>query len=89
MIVRSEGGSVVMLFGDAKVTMGTVEAHKAGFKLVKLSDQIIDGELICLKINGGELDLLPEQAKTIGGALLRKADNADDYQLQHPKRKTL
>jgi len=85
--VRAEGREVAMLLEDSKITMGTVAAHAAGFKLVRLSGTAISGELIVLKINGDELDLLPEQAKSIGGALLRKADKADDFQRYYAKRK--
>jgi hypothetical protein len=34
-------------------------------------------------VNGVELDLLPATALQLGGVLARKADRADDWQLEH------
>ena len=80
IVVRAEGPNVVMFINDSRTEYKTPVAHKAGFDLVKKSD-CLPGEFITMRINGRELDILPQQAKQIGGALLRKADFADDYQL--------
>jgi hypothetical protein len=71
---------VVLLQGAKGVQIDTPTAVRTGFQLVKLSDQVLAGEFIALRIDGEELHLLPEVARQIGGALIRKADRADDFQ---------
>jgi hypothetical protein len=44
------------------------------------------GDVIVLEISGIEVLLLPETAMKIGGAILRKADRADDWQRQNISR---
>ena len=81
--VRSRYGLVYWMIGDkAPLEMRTPAAHKTGFALVKHASEAIAGELVVVKINGENLTFLPEHATQIGGALLRKADDADDFQ-QH------
>lgn len=80
--VRAERDSVLMLIADKMVSFTAPAAHKAGFSLAKLAGCALPGEFVIMAINGSDLDLLPEHALKIGGALLRKADDVDDYQLR-------
>ena len=79
--VRSRFGLVYALFGNKPLKMTTTEAHDRGFKMVKLAGEAEPGELIIVKINGSELQFPPSNARQVGGALLRKADDADDFQI--------
>lgn len=89
--VRSEFGMVVMFIGDAKLVFGTTLAHEVGYKLCIMARNDLDlphgvsNDIITMNINGKMLDLLPRQAQSIGVALLRKADDADDFQLENGK----
>ena len=80
--MRSRAGLVYMLVGDKPVEMTTTEAHKRAFQMIRLARDAEPGELIIVKINGIELQFPPLSAKQIGGGLLRKADDADDFQLR-------
>lgn len=76
----------MMLIGAAVVEMTTVTAHKIAFPLILKSDEAGPGDVVTLTVNRKDLDLLPNQAKKLGGALLRKADAADDWQLANNRR---
>jgi hypothetical protein len=80
--VRTQGGLVCWLVGDKAVTMRTLVAHRVGFALVKKSAEAGPGELVSVKINGDSIQFIPNNARQVGGALLRKADDADDFQIQ-------
>jgi len=80
--VRADRDSVLILIADKMVSFTTPAAHRAGFSLVKLAGRALPGEFVIMSINGSDLDLLPEHALKVGGALLRKADDVDDYQLR-------
>ncbi len=80
--VRSENGQVLLLIRDKVVKFTTIAAHRAGFDLVKKSAEALPKEFINLKINNHSTNLLPEHATKVGTALLRKADDADDFQLR-------
>jgi len=83
--VGSRNGLVHCLLGDSVVEFTTTAANKAGFDLVKKSSLAQPGELVVMKINNRTIDLLPAHAKKIGGMMLRKADDADDFQLRVKK----
>ena len=78
--VRKEYGQVVMIIDDKRLEMSTPVAVKVGLELVKSAGTAVDGELVALTISGVEVLLLPDTATRIGGAILRKADKADDWQ---------
>jgi len=79
--MRSRGGLVYALIGDKMLEMRTPEAHRIGFAMCKKAGEAEAGELIIVKINGTELQFPPNNARQVGGALLRKADDADDFQI--------
>ena len=47
----------------------------------KKAGEALAGDFVSLLINSKELQLLPQQALQVGGAILRKFEDADDYQL--------
>jgi hypothetical protein len=57
---------------------------KIGLALCLKSDehgsQTVKGEVVAFNISGFEVLLLPQTAMSIGAAILRKADRADDWQ---------
>lgn len=83
--VRADHDFVILLAGEKVVEFRTPAAHKAGFALCKKAGEALIGEFVIMTINGEPLELLPEQALKVGGALLRKADFVDDYQLSKRK----
>lgn len=83
--VRAERDSVLMLIANKMVSFTAPTAHRTGFSLAKLAGCALPGEFVIMAINGSDVDLLPEHALKIGGALLRKADDVDDYQLRVSK----
>ena len=80
--VATRIGLVYIKIDDKVLEMNTVSAVDTGMALAKFAGQIAPDEYIKLKLNGESFDLLAENALQIGGALLRKADDADDYQLR-------
>ena len=83
--VRKEYGQVVMFIDGKRLEMSTPVAVKVGLELVKSAATVDTGELIVLTISGVEVLLLPDTATRIGGAILRKADKADDWQRDNLK----
>jgi len=71
---------VYLLVDDKMLEMRTPAAHKTGFALVKQAGEALPGEFVVLKVNGYALNFPPKSATQVGGALLRKADDADDFQ---------
>ena len=69
---------------DSALFGGTVDNWRAQLTF-KLSPGK-DGNLVVLTINGREIELLPRHATQLGGSLLRRADTADDWQLDHKQR---
>jgi len=74
-----------MLINDKMLEMRTPVAHKTGFAMVKNAGEASPNEFVVLKVNGYALNFPPKSAKQVGGSLLRKADDADDYQLRMVK----
>jgi len=83
--IGSRYGNVYCHINDKTVEFSTVAAHKAGFALVVKASQAIEGEFIEMKVNNRSIQMLPGQAIQVGGALLRKIDDADDFQLARGK----
>jgi len=81
IVVRSERGQVVVFIDQSRLEFTTPAAFKIGFAMVKKAGQALAGDLVKLVINSKELQLLPEQALQVGGAILRKFEDADDFQL--------
>lgn len=80
--VRSRHGLVYLKVGDKVLPMQTPAAHRLGMAMVTKGGEAQPGELVIVKINGEGLQFPPSNAKQVGGALLRKADDADDFQQQ-------
>lgn len=79
--IRSQGPDVWLLIGDKILELTTPVAMKIAFALVGHAKEC-EGtpDFVVLAINGEELHLLPAIATQIGGALVKKADKADDWQ---------
>ena len=80
--VRHRAGLVYLFVDDCLVEMRTPIAHKTGFALVCQAGEAMENEFIILRINGDDLNFPTHNARQIGAALLRKADDADDFQQQ-------
>lgn len=84
LAVRQELDKVVVFVDEKRLEMSTPVAVKIGLALCLRSDDhganVVKGEVIAFEISGFEVLLLPETAMSIGAAILRKADRADDWQ---------
>lgn len=79
--VRAEGGDVLVLVDRIPAeVLNTTETVKLGLDMIRLADDC-RGEFIQLKINGSPIDVLPSHARQVGAGLLRKADQADEFQI--------
>lgn len=78
--VRQHMGSVLLGIDEKVIQLKTPTAHKVGFSLVKKSSEAFESEHIKLIINNESIPLLPIQARQLGGAILKKTMQADDYQ---------
>lgn len=87
IVVRSRYGSVFINIDGAIIELTTIVAHRIGLDLVCKANDCLPSEQINVNINNKKLGLLPTHATQIGGALLRKADDADDWQLENLKPK--
>ena len=79
IVVRSRHGRVYMSIGKKVIELSTITAHKVGMAIIK--SKLDYNELVVLEINKERFEFLWQVAKKVAGALLRKADDADDYQL--------
>ena len=84
--VRATGPYVVVFIDGAGLPFLTTTVHPVGFQLVRLAQQAEKGDVVVWNLNGTDIDLPPDNARQIGAALLRKADTADDWQLEHRRR---
>ena len=80
--VRSQGGMVYLVFDGKPVEFTTITAHKVGLDIAKRIPKLAPDELIVLNLNGHRMELLRDTASKISTGLVRKADDADDWQLQ-------
>ena len=78
--VRQYHHQVLMLVDDKAIILDTPAAVKAGLSLATLAGQAQGSEIVSFKYNGETLNLLPHQARQLAGALIKKADLADDFQ---------
>lgn len=81
IVVRSERGQVVVFIDQSRLEFTTPAAFKIGFTMVKKAGAAMSGDFVKLVINSKELQLLPEHALKVGGAILRKFEDADDFQI--------
>lgn len=84
--VRASGPYVVVFIDGVGLPFLTTTVHPVGFQLVRLAQQAEKGDVVVFNINGTDIDLPPDNARQVGAALLRKADFADDWQLEHRRR---
>lgn len=73
-------GRVYLIQGDRAMEFDTPTAVRVGLALAKLSNQLEQGEFLELNLDGEEINILPDSALKLSGALIRKADMADDWQ---------
>lgn len=83
IIARSRNGLVYLIIDNKAIEMNTLTAHKIGYTMAMAVPKLSPHELISLIINGESIDMLKLTAKKVSAALLRKADDADDWQLLH------
>ena len=79
--VNQYQGAVYMYVNNKKVTFDTPTAHKAGLALVRRSRVAEKNEFVEMRLNTESIHIPLLQAQKIGVALLRKADDADDFQV--------
>lgn len=77
----TNGGMVYVAMGAKVLEMTTPVAVKVGFALCKNGGACMElGDMVLFDIGGEEFTLLPAVAVQLGGAILLKADKADDFQ---------
>lgn len=80
IIIRHELGMVIMFIDDRRIELNTLTAHKIGYTMA--TAKLAPNEMIVLSINGEKIDMVWPIAVKVSSALLRKADDADDFQLR-------
>lgn len=80
--VRQAQHEVVMLVDGKGIAVDTPAAVKAGLALATLAGQAQNNEIVTFTYSGETLNLSPQHARQLAGALLKKADLADDFQRQ-------
>jgi hypothetical protein len=84
---RYRNGLVYLLIGSKQLAMTTPVASKIGFALAKNGGACMFlGDVVSLEIDGEEFTFLPADAVQLGGVMLKKADRADDWQRENPRR---
>lgn len=83
-VARHRTGMVYLKLDNKVVEMNTLTAHRIGMALA-LADTAPD-EMVILVINGERVELLKPFAVKVATALLRKADDADDWQLTNKRK---
>lgn len=73
-------GKVILFISQKRVELDTLTAHRIGYTMG--TAKLAPNEMIVLTINGEKIDLLWPVAVKVSAALLRKADDADDWQLR-------
>lgn len=85
IMTRHINGRVHLYVGNRGIDLNTVVAHKIGMTIVKAVPGLEPNELIVLNINNEKIKLLGPLARRVAVALLRKADDADTWQLNGGK----
>ena len=89
IVVKRNGGTVVLNVNGLEISLSTYHAHRIGLAIG--TADIAPDEMVRMTVNGAQIDLIdpkndPMEANPyylkVAGALLLKADAADDYQLQ-------
>lgn len=85
IVARSNCGVVILFIDNRCVELTTVVAHNTGMIIARAIPTLEKSEMIVLTINGEKLELLKPVASKLSTALLRKADDADNWQLANHK----
>lgn len=85
IFVRHINGQVHLYVGKRGVELSTTIAHKIGMTIVKAVPGLELNEMIVLNINNEKIELLGLPAQRVAVALLRKADDADTWQINRGK----
>lgn len=78
--VRQAQHEVVMLVDNKTIVVDTPAAVKAGIALATLAGKAQNNEIVTFTYSGETLNLSPKHAQKLAGALIKKADLADDFQ---------
>jgi hypothetical protein len=81
IVIRHEFGMVIMFVDNRRVELTTIIAHKIGLVIARAIPKLEPNEMIVITINSERIELLPLVAQRASTALLRKADDADDWQI--------
>jgi len=84
--VQHKMGKVLLLFGNSMIRMNTITSHKLGLSIGLMAPKLDPDSVIELLISGESLKMEYEVALRVSGAILKKTDDADDYQLQSKRR---
>jgi hypothetical protein len=84
---RFRDDRVYLWIAGKAVEMTIPVAAKVGFALAKNGGACrYLGDFVFMEIGGEEFHLAPADAEQLGGVMLRKADRADDWQRENPRR---
>lgn len=75
-------GKVLLVIDGKGDELKVPVAFKLGWDIVIKAGELLPKEAVTIKINGRVIELNKEQGLKVGGALLRKCDAADDFQLK-------
>lgn len=75
-------GKVLLAIDESALEYNTIDAFKLGWDIVTKAGILQHNELVTVRINGKMIELPQQQSLQVGGALLRKCDDADDYQIR-------
>ena len=81
-VPQQKHGLVCMVIDGKPIVMNTTKAHRTGFDMVKNAGEALHNEFVILRVNGVALNFPPQSAEKVGAALLRRADDADDFQIK-------
>lgn len=76
-------GLIDVVIGNRVAQFDTIKAHDLGKVIIQLALNSTADEAIILIVNGERIGLTLDQAKNLAKGLLRKADSADDFQINH------
>lgn len=81
IIVGHRYGRVLLKINTAILEFTTPEAFRLGWELVVKPDNLTKSGFVTVTFNQKDVQLTTEQSKRLGGAILRKCDLADDFQI--------
>lgn len=85
--IRHRFGVVYLMMGKKVHSLTTTIAYDVG-RVILLAD-IAPDEMFMLSINGERVELLSSIARKVAIGLVRKAEDADDWQILNRNRKLL